>query len=47
MITPSTQASEIASADAGLRQRSPILWSKVQSVLGHDLVEKIRRTHAG
>jgi CRP-like cAMP-binding protein len=28
---------------ARLRQRSPMLWSKVQSVLGHDLVEKIRR----
>ena len=27
-----------------LRQRSPILWSKIQSVLGHDLVEKIRRS---
>lgn len=28
---------------ARLRTRSPVLWSKVQSVLGHDLVEKIRR----
>ena len=28
---------------ARLRQRNPMLWSKVQSVLGHDLVEKIRR----
>ena len=27
---------------ARLRTRSPMLWSKVQSVLGHDLVEKIR-----
>ena len=27
-----------------LRQRSPMLWSKIQSVLGHDLVEKIRRS---
>lgn len=26
-----------------LRGRNPMLWSKVQSVLGHDLVEKIRR----
>ena len=29
---------------ARLRVRNPMLWSKVQSVLGHDLVEKIRRT---
>lgn len=29
---------------ARLRQRSPMLWSKVQSVLGHDLVEKIKRS---
>jgi hypothetical protein len=29
-----------------LRQRNPVLWSKVQSVLGHDLVEKIKRTAA-
>jgi CRP-like cAMP-binding protein len=29
---------------ARLRQRNPMLWSKVQSVLGHDLVEKIRRS---
>lgn len=29
---------------ARLRQRNPVLWSKVQSVLGHDLVEKIRRS---
>ena len=27
---------------ARLRQRNPMLWSKVQSVLGHDLVEKIK-----
>lgn len=26
-----------------LRMRDPMLWSKVQSVLGHDLVEKIMR----
>ena len=26
-----------------LRQRNPALWTKVQSVIGHDLVEKIRR----
>lgn len=26
-----------------LRERSPMVWSKIQSVLGHDLVEKIRR----
>lgn len=31
---------------ARLRQRNPVLWSKVQSVLGHDLVEKIRRSVA-
>lgn len=31
---------------AQLRGRSPMLWSKVQSVLGHDLVEKIKRTVA-
>lgn len=31
---------------ARLRQRNPMLWSKVQSVLGHDLVEKIKRTAA-
>jgi hypothetical protein len=30
-----------------LRQRSPMLWSKIQSVLGHDLVEKIMRTAQG
>lgn len=29
---------------ARLRQRNPMLWSKVQSVLGHDLVEKIKRS---
>jgi CRP-like cAMP-binding protein len=28
---------------ARLRTRNPMLWNKVQSVLGHDLVEKIRR----
>lgn len=27
-----------------LRQRSPMLWAKIQSVLGHDLVEKIKRS---
>lgn len=27
---------------ARLRQRNPMLWTKVQSVLGHDLVEKIK-----
>ncbi len=26
-----------------LRQRSPSLWTKIQSVIGHDLVEKIQR----
>jgi predicted nucleic acid-binding Zn ribbon protein len=26
-----------------LRQRNPTLWSKIQSAIGHDLVEKIRR----
>lgn len=26
-----------------LKTRNPMLWSKIQSVLGHDLVEKIRR----
>jgi len=26
-----------------LRERSPALWTKIQSVLGYDLVEKIRR----
>jgi len=26
-----------------LRVRNPMLWTKIQSVLGHDLVEKIRR----
>lgn len=26
------------------RARNPALWSKIQSVLGHDLVEKIRRS---
>jgi Cyclic nucleotide-binding domain len=32
---------------ARLRSRSPMLWSKLQSVLGHDLVEKIRRAQPG
>jgi CRP-like cAMP-binding protein len=32
---------------ARLRTRSPMLWSKVQSVLGHDIVEKIRRAQLG
>lgn len=32
-----------AVALARLRTRNAMLWSKVQSVLGHDLVEKIRR----
>ena len=27
----------------GLRDRSPGLWTKIQSVLGYDLIEKIRR----
>lgn len=31
---------------AQLRGRNPMLWSKVQSVLGHDLVEKIKRSVA-
>jgi hypothetical protein len=26
-----------------LRQRNPSLWAKIQSVIGHDLVEKIQR----
>jgi hypothetical protein len=25
-----------------LRQRNPVLWTKIQSVIGHDLVEKIQ-----
>lgn len=29
-----------------IRLRNPMLWSKIQSVLGHDLVEKIKRTAA-
>lgn len=29
---------------ARLRRASPMLWTRVQSVLGHDLVEKIRST---
>ncbi len=32
---------------ARLRTRNPMLWSKIQSVLGHDLVEKIRRADQG
>jgi len=32
---------------ARLRERNPMLWSKVQSVLGHDLVEKIKRGQGG
>lgn len=31
---------------ARVRATSPMLWSKIQSVLGHDLVEKIRRAAA-
>jgi hypothetical protein len=27
-----------------VRQRNPSLWAKIQSVIGHDLVEKIQRT---
>jgi CRP-like cAMP-binding protein len=27
-----------------VRQRNPSLWTKIQSVIGHDLVEKIQRT---
>jgi hypothetical protein len=30
-----------------LRSRSPMVWAKIQSVLGHDLVEKIKRSAAG
>jgi CRP-like cAMP-binding protein len=26
-----------------VRQRNPSLWTKIQSVIGHDLVEKIQR----
>jgi hypothetical protein len=29
-----------------LRQRNPTLWSKIQSVLGHDIVAKIQRQQA-
>lgn len=29
-----------------LRERNPMLWTKIQSVLGHDLVEKIRLQEA-
>jgi hypothetical protein len=32
---------------ARLRSRSPMLWSRLQSVLGHDIVEKIRAAQAG
>lgn len=28
---------------ARLRERNPVLWTKVQSVIGHDLVEKVLR----
>jgi len=35
-----------AAALARLRTRNAMLWSKVQSVLGHNLVEKIRRAAA-
>jgi hypothetical protein len=28
---------------AAIRDRDPRLWTKIQSVIGHDLVEKIRR----
>ena len=31
---------------ARVRKTNPMLWSKIQSVLGHDLVEKIRRASA-
>lgn len=31
---------------ARLRSRSPMLWSRLQSVLGHDMVEKIRASQA-
>jgi len=31
---------------ADLRRRNPVLWAKIQSVLGHDLVEKIMRASA-
>jgi CRP-like cAMP-binding protein len=27
-----------------VRQRNPSLWTKIQSVIGHDLVEKIQRS---
>ncbi len=30
----------------GLRERNPMLWTKIQSVIGHDLVEKIRLQEA-
>jgi hypothetical protein len=29
-----------------LRAQNPILWTKIQSVIGHDLVEKIQRAEA-
>jgi CRP-like cAMP-binding protein len=35
-----------AEALARVRGRNPVLWAKIQSVLGHDLVEKIKRTAA-
>lgn len=28
------------------RERAPLLWTKIQSVLGHDIVEKLQRTPA-
>lgn len=31
---------------ARVRERNPVLWSRLQSVLGHDLVEKLKRTAA-
>ncbi|HUR42397.1 MAG TPA: cyclic nucleotide-binding domain-containing protein [Verrucomicrobiae bacterium] len=31
---------------ARVRQRNPVLWSRLQSVLGHDIVEKLKRTAA-
>jgi CRP-like cAMP-binding protein len=31
---------------ARIRGRNPMLWAKIQSVLGHDLVEKIKRSAA-
>jgi CRP-like cAMP-binding protein len=28
----------------GIQERQPVLWGRLQSVIGHDLVEKIRRS---